>query len=151
MVGAGAAPVALPVGSVVFSVRQLSEKAPVAKAKCPQKTSFVKSRSVQHRSAFAEISELFSSSPSRISSSAIALNEADSERQVAMSGVKQSQSHSEDAAAALQHGAYGIQEDSDESSGQIPIGVLEALMVRPASTVEQDTRVLQLALKTQNQ
>ena len=44
----------------------------------------------------------------------------------------------------------GLEEDGDESTGQLPIGVLEALMVRPTRAVEQDRRLLKLALETDN-
>ena len=138
---------ALPVGSVVFSVRQLSEKTPLAKSSKP---ALSRRAGGEHRSAFAQVSELFSSSPSRNSSSAAALKEAEAARQSALIDVNSRHPDSRNAPAALQKGGHGLEDDGDESSGQLPIGVLEALMVRPTRAVEQDKRLLKLALDTEN-
>jgi hypothetical protein len=51
---------------------------------------------------------------------------------------------------SAQTSGYGLEDDGDESTGQLPIGVLEALMVRPTRAVEQDRRLLKLALETDN-
>ena len=96
------------------------------------------------------MSELFSSSPSRNSSSAAALKEAEAARQSALIDVNSRHPDSRNAPAALQKGGHGLEDDGDESSGQLPIGVLEALMVRPTRAVEQDKRLLKLALDTEN-
>ena len=143
----------LPMGSVVFSLRQLSDKMPLAKRSKPvSRASLAKKTAGEHRSAFAQVSELFSSSPSRSSSSAVALKEAEEARQSALIDVNTRHSDSSAAPAALQKGGRGLEDDSDEweSSGQLPIGVLEALMVRPTRAVEQDKRLLKLALDTEN-
>jgi len=143
----------LPVGSVVFSLRQLSDKIPLANRSKPvSRVSLTKKTAGEHRSAFAQVSELFSSSPSRSSSSAVALKEAEEARQSALIDVNTRHSDSSAAHAALQKGGRGLEDDSDEweSSGQLPIGVLEALMVRPTRAVEQDKRLLKLALDTEN-
>lgn len=133
----------LPVGSVVFSIRQLSEKHPPLKS---SKRSIAPWRAAQHRSAFAQASELFSSSPSRSSSSAIALKQAEAARTSALNGVQSALSQPN----CAQTSGYGLEDDGDESSGQLPIGVLEALMVRPTRAAEQDRRLLKLALETDN-
>jgi hypothetical protein len=139
----GAISAPLPVGSVVFSIRQLSEKHPALKS---SKRSIAPWRAAQHRSAFAQASELFSSSPSRSSSSAIALKQAEAARTSALNGVQSALSQPN----CAQTSGYGLEDDGDESSGQLPIGVLEALMVRPTRAAEQDRRLLKLALETDN-
>jgi hypothetical protein len=128
---------------VVFSIRQLSEKHPALKS---SKRSIAPWRAAQHRSAFAQASELFSSSPSRSSSSAIALKQAEAARTSALNGVQSALSQPN----CAQTSGYGLEDDGDESSGQLPIGVLEALMVRPTRAAEQDRRLLKLALETEN-
>jgi hypothetical protein len=139
-----AMPVSLPVGSVVFSVRQLLEKNTLVKN---GKVPLTKSRSQQHRSAFAQVSDLFSCSPSRSSSSAMALREAEAARQCALNGI-QSRHSDASAPAASYDGWHGLEDDGDES--QLPIGVLEALMVRPTGAVEEDKRLLKVALDSEN-
>ena len=139
----GAISAPLPVGSVVFSIRQLSEKHPALKSSKP---SIAPWRAAQHRSAFAQASELFSSSPSRSSSSAIALKQAEAARTNALNDVQSGLPQPNSA----QTSGYGLEDDGDESTGQLPIGVLEALMVRPTRAVEQDRRLLKLALETDN-
>lgn len=142
-------PVSLPVGSVVFSIRQLSEK---KSNNNHSKDSLSKSRAGYPGSAFSQVSELFSSSPSRCSSSARALQEADAARHSALNGAQnRDNSGSSALASAFPTRGHGLEDDGDESSGQLPIGVLEAIMVRPHTrVVEQDKRLLKLALDTEN-
>jgi hypothetical protein len=144
-----AMPLSLPVGSVVFSVRQLSEHSTHIKSSKPSVSSLSNSRVHQHRRAFAQVSELFSSSPSRTSSSAVALMEAEIARQSALNAVQSAHSHSNAPPAPSQTG-YELEDDGDEMSGQLPVGVLEALMVRPTKVVEEDKRLLKLALDAEN-
>lgn len=144
-----AMPLSLPVGSVVFSVRQLSEQSTHVKSSKPSVSSLSNSRAHQHRRAFAQVSELFSSSPSRSSSSALALMEADIARQSALNAVQSAHSDSNATPAPSQTG-YELEDDGDEMTGQLPVGVLQALMVRPTKVVEEDKRLLKLALDTEN-
>ena len=138
----------LPVGSVVFSIRQLSEKKSLDSS---GKLSLFKGRESRPRSTFAQVAELFSSSPSRSSSSAKALKQADEVRQSALNALQNRFLDENAGAPAVLTGGHGLEDDGDESSGQLPIGVLEAIMVRPhTKAVEQDKRLLKLALDAEN-
>jgi hypothetical protein len=138
-----------PVGSVIFSVRQLSEK---KSGDGSAKASLFKCRDSRPRSTFAQVSELFSSSPSRSSSgSAVASKEANEAHESAFNDVQNSRSVSNVNASAPSNRGHGLQDDGDESSGQLPTGVLEAIMMRPRTkAVDQDKRLLKLALDTEN-
>jgi hypothetical protein len=50
----------------------------------------------------------------------------------------------------LPPGWHGLKDDGDDGTGQIPVGVLEALMVRPIRAAEEDKRLLKMALDTEN-
>ena len=77
----------------------------------------------------------------------MALREAEAARQCALNGI-QSRHSDASAPAASYNGWHGLEDDGDES--QLPIGVLEALMVRPTAAVEEDKRLLKVALDSEN-
>lgn len=75
--------------------------------------------------------------------------EADIARQSALNAVQSAHSDSNATPAPSQTG-YELEDDGDEMTGQLPVGVLQALMVRPTKVVEEDKRLLKLALDTEN-